>query len=284
VAKYLGDPNSKLPSFIQMSGGGESHPNFGSGYLGPMFEPFQVGSGGTLPAFVNPRLSTDREARRRELLRFATARFGHDHKAAPFQSYTHAWEKAWQLMESKGPFDIDAQWEKQRDLYGDSAFGKNCLLACQLVEAGVPFVEISQSNYDSHSDNAEWHKALLPPLDKGWSGLLVDLERRGLLDDTLVVWMGEIGRTPNINNRAGRDHYVRTWSTVLAGGGVKGGVVYGKTDADGIDVAEDPVTEGDFFATVYTALGIDPMTTQYVGVRPIYVTPPESSVVQDLLV
>src|SRR5690606_3396174 len=112
-------------------------------------------------------------------------------------------------------------------------------------EAGVPFVEIHQTgSYDSHSDNAEWHKALLPPLDKGWSGLLVDLERRGMFEDTLVIWMGEIGRTPRINNRAGRDHYVKAWSMALAGGGVKRGLVYGKTDKDGATVEENPVSEG----------------------------------------
>ncbi len=95
-------------------------------------------------------------------------------------------------------------------------------------------------------------------LDPAWSALLLDLEERGLLKDTLVVWMGEVGRTPYINNRAGRDHYIRAWTIVLAGGGIKGGQVYGATDADGKEVKDNPVTEGDLFATIYTALGINP--------------------------
>ena len=121
-------------------------------------------------------------------------------------------------------------------------------------------------------------------MEFAWAGLLDDLQQRGLLEHTLVIWMGEIGRTPRINNRSGRDHYVRAWSTALAGGGVKGGVVYGKTDRDGHDVTEDKVTEGDFFATVYQSLGIDPEAENYSGSRPIPLAPFGASVVNDLLV
>ncbi|MCA9175024.1 MAG: DUF1501 domain-containing protein, partial [Planctomycetales bacterium] len=105
----------------------------------------------------------------------------------------------------------------------------------------------------------------------------------GLLQDTLVVWMGEIGRTPNINNRSGRDHYVRSWTTALAGGGVKGGLVYGESDDDGVDVKSDQVTEGDFFATIYTTLGIDPKAENFSGVRPIPLAPFGHRVVRDIL-
>ncbi|MEX0701640.1 MAG: DUF1501 domain-containing protein [Planctomycetales bacterium] len=283
VAKHLGDPNSPLPSFVQQQGGGESFPNFGAGILGPQYQPFKVGSGGQLPAFINRQLKPEEELRRRELVRFQQDRFAADHKAEPFQSYDLAMQKSWQLMEMKSAFDISQEWEKHKDLYGGSEFGKNCLMARQLVESGVPFVEVSQANYDSHSDNAEWHKALLPPLDKAWSGLLIDLEQRGLLDSTLVIWMGEIGRTPGINNRAGRDHYVKTWTTALAGGGVKRGLVYGKTDKDGVNVEDSPVTEGDYFSTIYKTLGIDPATKHYVGIRPIPIVPEHSKVVDDLL-
>ena len=104
------------------------------------------------------------------------------------------------------------------------------------------------------------------------------------MNDTLVVWMGEIGRTPRINNRSGRDHYVRSWSTALAGGGVKGGLVYGESDKDGVDVKDKKVTEGDFFATVYTALGIDPTTENYAGVRPVPLAQFGHQVVDDILI
>jgi uncharacterized protein (DUF1501 family) len=120
-------------------------------------------------------------------------------------------------------------------------------------------------------------------LDPAWSGLLADLEERGLLADTLVVWMGEVGRTPQINNRAGRDHFIRAWTIVLAGGGIKGGVVYGETDRDGKEVKDKPVGEGDLFSTIYTTLGIDPRVKHYVGPRPIWATPEGSGALRDLL-
>lgn len=120
-------------------------------------------------------------------------------------------------------------------------------------------------------------------LDPAWSALLQDLEERGLLQDTLVVWMGEVGRTPEINNRAGRDHHIRGWTIVLAGGGIRGGQVYGVTDAEGKAVKDKPVTEGDLFATIYTALGIDPRVQHMVGTRPIWATPKHSNVLTELL-
>ena len=150
------------------------------------------------------------------------------------------------------------------------------------MEHGVSFVEVSQSSYDSHADNFAWHKGLVPPMEHAWAGLLTDLQRRGLLDDTLVVWTGEIGRTPQINNRAGRDHYVRSWTTALAGCGIRGGAVYGSSDEDGAEVRDNPVTEGDFFATIYHALGIDPKTENYAGVRPVPLAPFGSKVTEPL--
>lgn len=197
--------------------------------------------------------------------------------------HREAYEAARRLQHARGAFQIDEEWERCRGLYGDSAFGRRCLLARRLVEAGVPFVEVGQSSYDSHADNFSWHKGLVPPMEHAWAGLLTDLRERGLLERTLVVWAGEIGRTPNINNRAGRDHYVRCWSAALAGCGVKGGLVYGASDEDGVEVRDNPVSEGDLFATIYQALSIDPTTENLAGVRPVPLAPFGSRVVTDLL-
>jgi len=120
-------------------------------------------------------------------------------------------------------------------------------------------------------------------MEHAWAGLLQDLKDRGMLDKTLVVWTGEIGRTPSINNRAGRDHYVRCWSTALAGCGIKGGQVYGTSDENGVEVKDNPVTEGDFFATIYKALSIDPTTENYAGLRPVPLAPFGSKVVEALV-
>ena len=126
------------------------------------------------------------------------------------------------------------------------------------MEAGVPFVEVYLSSWDGHSKaEADRAKGLMPLLDMGMATLLQDLKDRGLLDSTLIIWMGEFGRTPRLNRNAGRDHYARAWSTLLAGGGIKGGQVIGKTDTEGAAVVERPISVRDFMATVCRILGID---------------------------
>jgi hypothetical protein len=279
IAKYLGNPDADLPSFVRTGSTG----NAGAGYLGPQYEPFGVGRDGRMPYFTTPYTTEQTEQRRDDLLRFMEQGFGREHRAEPFESHRLAKERSWRLLRAKSVFDISKEWPRCRDRYGDTEFGRGCLLARQLVEAGVPFVEIGQENYDSHADNFVCHKANMQVLDPAWSGLLSDLEERGLLQDTLVVWMGEVGRTPYINNRAGRDHFVRAWTIVLAGGGIKGGVVHGQTDADGKEVKDNPVSEGDLFATIYTALGIDPRVQHYVGGRPVWATPQGSTPIRELL-
>jgi len=155
------------------------------------------------------------EARRHELRSFLEDRFAAEHKVYVSRMHREAYESARRLQNAREVFKIAREWETDRELYGDSEFGRRCLLARKLVEHGVSFVEVSQSSYDSHADNFAWHKGLVPPMEHAWAGLLTDLQRRGLLDDTLVVWTGEIGRTPQINNRAGRDHFIRAWTIVL---------------------------------------------------------------------
>jgi hypothetical protein len=280
IAKYAGTPDLDLPSFVRMGPTG----NAGSGYLGPQYQPFGIDRNGRLPYFTEPYLNADADNRRRELLQFVEDGFGQDHKADPYGAHRLAKEKAWKLLKAKPAFDIRAEWPKYKDRYGDTDFGRACLLARKLVEAGVAFVEVGQDNYDSHADNFVCHKACMSVLDPAWSTLIEDLKERGLFDDTMIVWMGEVGRTPYINNRAGRDHYIRGWTIVLAGGGIKGGQVYGSTDIDGKGVKDNPVTEGDLFATIYTALGVNPRLKHFVGTRPIWATPEESKVVKELLV
>jgi len=147
-------------------------------------------------------------------------------------------------MRAKSTFDLTKEWAKDKDRYGDTDFGRSCRMALKLVEAGVPFVEVGQDNYDSHADNFVVHKASLRVLDPAWSALLDDLKDRGLSDRVMVAWMGEVGRTPQINNRAGRDHYIDGWTVCLSGGGIKGGVTVGATNADGPRREGPPVQRG----------------------------------------
>ncbi len=280
VAKYCGDASSNLPNFVKISSNG----NAGAGILGPQYQPFNLGRDGGLPSFSTSQFPTSREARRHELRDFVEARFARTHKAEPARMHREAYEQARRLQGVRDVFQTDDEWEKSRDKYGNSKIGRRMMIARCLVEAGVSFVEVGQSGYDTHADNFQGHKSLVPPMEFAWAALLDDLSERGLLDDTLVVWMGEIGRTPRINNRSGRDHYVRSWSTALAGGGVKGGLVYGSSDRDGFDVKDKKVTEGDFFATIYTALGLNPKENNYSGVRPIPLAPFGHNVVNDILI
>ena len=279
VAKYLGPDRGDLPSFVRMGPVG----NAGAGYLGPRYEPFTLDRSARLPYFTTPYTTPTAQQRRADLLRFVESEFGRDHKAEPFESHRLAKERAWRLLRAKGVFDTSKDWPRAKDRYGETDFGRGCFLARKLIEAGVSFVEVGQDNYDSHADNFVCHKANMGVLDRAWSGLLDDLRERDLLKDTLVVWMGEVGRTPQINNRAGRDHFIRGWTVVLAGGGTRGGVVYGATDADGKDVKDNPVGEGDLFATIYTTLGINPRVRHHVGTRPIWATPEGSKPIRAIL-
>jgi uncharacterized protein (DUF1501 family) len=156
-------------------------------------------------------------------------------------------------------FDLSQEPASVREAYGTSDFGRGCMLARRLVEAGVPFIEVYLPNWDTHEKRVvDEIKAKMPHLDTAMAALVSDLADRGLLGSTLIVWMGEFGRTPRVNNNGGRDHYSQAWSTVLLGGGIKGGQVIGKTDAQGTRVEDRPVSVKDFMATVCHALGIDP--------------------------
>jgi RNA polymerase sigma factor (sigma-70 family) len=155
-------------------------------------------------------------------------------------------------------FDLSAEKKAVRDAYGDNAFGKGCLLARRLIEHGVPVVEVALGGWDSHSNNVDVVGKQCSKLDPAFAALLGDLKDRKLLDRTVIVWMGEFGRTPKINANDGRDHWSQGFSVVLAGGGVKGGQVIGKTSADGTAIDEHPVTPAELHATICRALGINP--------------------------
>ena len=162
--------------------------------------------------------------------------------------------------EQKRAFDLSQAPRDERDRYGKGSFGQGCLMARRLIETGVRFVEVVMGDgvaWDTHRDNFSRTKALSAETDVGMAALTDDLERRGLLDSTLIIWMGEFGRTPQISSGAGRNHWARAWSTVLIGGGIRAGQVLGRTDDHGAEVVERPISVGDFLATICTILKID---------------------------
>jgi uncharacterized protein (DUF1501 family) len=177
----------------------------------------------------------------------------------PTQSHATAYDRAVRLMRTAAAaaFNLQEESAHLRDQYGRSQFGQGCLLARRLIERGVPFVEVSLNGWDTHNQNFNAVRQLSSILDPAWSTLMEDLRARGMLESTLIVWMGEFGRTPRINPQQGRDHFPNAWSTVLAGGGINGGQVYGRTSADGTTVETAPTEVRHFLATVCRALGID---------------------------
>jgi hypothetical protein len=264
VAKELGRPEADLPPYISVSPGRGISDLFGTGagagFLGPQFAPLSVGPDGRVPNLQRPAgVSAHEFDARLGLLDELDRAFAADRPGPAPLAHQVVYARATRLMRTAAAsaFKLDDEPAKLRDAYGRTPFGQGCLLARRLVERGVPFVEVTLGGWDTHQNNFESVKGLCGTLDTAWSALMQDLHDRGLLDSTLVVWMGEFGRTPKINDNQGRDHFPTAWSTVLAGGGIRGGQAVGRTSADGMTVEERPVAMPDLLGTVCLALGID---------------------------
>jgi uncharacterized protein (DUF1501 family) len=279
-----------LPGFVRISPRGAAiQPSVEAGFLGPSHAPLVVaGSGGDLKV-EDLKASWVSAARRRErldLLREMEAPFLGSRPGPGTASHVTAYDRAVKLQRQAAAraFDLGEEPSRLPDRYGRSLFGQGCLLARRLVERGVPFVEVNLGGWDTHDNNFEQVRSLCGVLDPAWSSLMEDLKDRGLLDSTLVVWMGEFGRTPGINPRNGRDHYPAAWSVVLGGGGIRGGQVIGKKSKDGLAVVERPVKVPDLMATICLALGLDPRKQNRSNVdRPIRLADPSAEPVKEIL-
>jgi uncharacterized protein (DUF1501 family) len=260
VGKRGGEPSSGLPAFVSLNG-----PSHGGGFFGVEHGPFVVQPAGQLPANVAPSSDVDaeREAARRALLEGMETKFAAATGDAKVQGRRDLYAKAERLMHASAltAFDVASEPASVQKAYGETPFGKACLTAARLVGAGVRYVEVTLDGWDTHKDAFERQKKLMTQLDPAMSSLLTDLERRALLDQTLVVWIGDFGRTPKINGNDGRDHHPAAWSAVLAGAGIRRGVVVGETDADGDKVVKDPVIVPNLLATMAKVLGLDPGDT-----------------------
>jgi uncharacterized protein (DUF1501 family) len=283
LAKELPADGVSLPAYVSVAPPQQISPAaFGPGFLGPRYAPAIVGSEASLiPAGALgsnyaalkledvelPRgVNEAQAARRMKLWSAIEQRFLKDRRQASFEAHHATYRKAAEMMrpEVLAAFDLSSESDKVRRQYGAGLFGQGCLLARRLVERGVPVVEVALGagglGWDTHQDNFNQVRRLSGELDAGWATLMTELEERGLLESTTIVWMGEFGRTPVINGNAGRDHFPTAWSCVFAGGGIAGGQAYGRTSADGMTVDENPATIGDVLATLCTALGTPPDT------------------------
>jgi uncharacterized protein (DUF1501 family) len=259
VASEIGTPGFDLPHFVSIGNRNES---IGSGFLGMNMAPFLVANPSQMPANAElPRtISASRFNRRMELLGQLEQDFAQAGGGARVEDHQALYTNASQMVLSPRlkAFDINQEKDPIRDRYGRNAFGQGCLLARRLVETGVTFVEVTANGWDTHDDNFNRTKSLSETVDPAFAALVTDLKERGMLDKTLVIWMGEFGRTPKINPRSGRDHFPQAFSVALAGGGIKGGRVVGTTSADGMQVKNRPVSVPDLFCTFYSALKINP--------------------------
>lgn len=257
VAKELGDAGASVPNFVSIG-----NRSFGSGFIGPKYQPLIVQDPSKGVEDLKSTVSDQKFDSRAGLLDQMEKAFYHEYQVGAAVDHQTAIERAVKLMRSKEAkaFDLSNEPSKAKEVYGSGKFAEGVLMARRLVEIGVPFVEVTLGGWDTHQDNFTRVKNLSGQVDSAMSALLTDLKERGLLDSTLVIWMGEFGRTPNINARGdkpGRDHYPKAWSLAMFGGGVQGGRVVGKTDKEGATVAERPVGTTDFLATVCEVLGID---------------------------
>jgi hypothetical protein len=248
-----------------------NEPGMGAGFLGMSYSPFVIQNPNAPIANLNPPpdVDRDRQYRRLQMLNQVETQFIAQRGSQMARDHKAVYTKTVRMLESqhKDIFNLGTEPAAIREAYGKGSFGSGCLLARRLVEQGVSYVEVSLGGWDTHANNFETlSQRLLPELDQGMSALVADLARRGLLQSTLIVWMGEFGRTPRINQNAGRDHWPRSWSVVVGGGGMRGGQVVGATDRDGIDIADRPVGVMDLIATMTKTMGIN-IDTQYTTPR-----------------
>jgi hypothetical protein len=265
VASYLLGPRSALPPYISIQ---QPDTTMGAGFLGAALNPFCPGGDPASGGFkvrdldMAPGMTTERLDRRKSLRQVVDAAFKQQEKGSDTaRAVDSFYDRAYTLLsstEARAAFDLSKEKEELRNNYGRHTFGQSLLLSRRLVEAGVRFSTVTIGGWDNHTDIFnQLRGGMMPVFDRSFATLIADLSQRGLLERTLVVVMGEFGRTPIINKDGGRDHHPRVFSILMAGGGIKGGTVVGSSDARAMEPASDPVKPEDLAATIYQALGID---------------------------
>ena len=266
LAEQLGHLDNPIPNFVLFDPcpEGNEFKEFKAGnwagWLGAQYGPVRVGGDYKITDIERlPGMSESDQEQREALRRFFTKKYENERHSAAARSQNAAFARVKGLMSCADLFDLEKLPAKDKEKYGPGVFGLNTLQARHLVENGAPFVMVANGMpWDSHVFHNEIYQMLVPDLDKIIYHLITDLEERGLLEKTLVVIMGEFGRTPWINTARGRDHFPDAWSLAMAGCGIKRGVIVGATDEDGYDCVDKSFNEANLFATIFTALGIDP--------------------------
>ena len=260
IAKEIAVTERELPSVVTI--GDRGNLGSGAGFLGVDYEPFQVSgrSVGAVPDNVGPIVGEKRFTRRQGLLDKLEGEFAARGGETVVNNHRRIYDKSAKLVLSPmtKTFDLSLETAETKERYGNSEFGKGCLRARRLIEAGVTFVEVRLGSWDTHKDVFDGVKGLASKCDPALSALITDLKDRGLFDKTLIMWTGEFGRTPKINPNTGRDHWPRNFNALLAGGGIQGGQVIGETAKDGMGIVNDPVNIPDLFSTICKSLEVNP--------------------------
>jgi hypothetical protein len=275
VSHELGSRND-LPPYVCIP----SQPNSfaGTGFLGSAYGPFSLGADPGNGSFkvrdlnLPGSVTEKRFEQRREMRAVVDAHFSALEQSDALAGMDSFYQRAYAMMSSdkaRAAFDLSKENDKLRDEYGRNAAGQRILLARRLVQAGVRFVSLTYGGWDHHDNIRNGITNQMPNFDQAFASLIHDLDQQGMLESTLVLVTTEFGRTPKINGTAGRDHYPKVFSIVLAGGGIKKGYVHGSTDPTGGEPDNDPLTVPDYAATVYNLLGIDYEKTLMAGTRPV---------------
>ncbi len=260
IAKELAPTGRELPAVVSI--GDRATNGVGAGFLGVDYEPFLVSGRnvGTVPENVAPIVGEKRFNRRLGVLDRLELEFASRGGETVVNNHRQIYDKSAKLVLSPltKTFDLSGESPETKARYGDTEFGKGCLLARRLVEAGVTFVEVRLNGWDTHQDVFDGVKGLASKCDPALAALIADLKDRGMLEKTLIVWTGEFGRTPKVNPRTGRDHWPRNFNTLIAGGGIKGGQVIGESAKDGVGILKDPVSVSDLFSSICKSLEVNP--------------------------
>jgi uncharacterized protein (DUF1501 family) len=285
AARLLATDAASLPAHIQILPSGGS--GFGKGdaaFLGPKYASVSLGDGKPPADLLRPAgLTNDADSAREGFRKKLNDRFAKSRKSAATEAYSESFTQAERVVKQGEVFDVTKEDPKIADRYGRHDFGRHLLLARRLLEAGVTYVKVSHSNYDTHHENFDFHIEQLGEFDRPFATLLDDLSERGMLESTLVVVMSEFGRTPKINHLYGRDHWSKAWSVALAGCGIKGGALIGKTNANGTAVTEREVNGGHLFHTYLTAVGLDSTRNFRPNDRPVPIADPNASAIKEVL-
>jgi len=280
-ANQLSPPESPLPGYIHVNGGGSAKE---ASFLGAKYAPVGLADGKPPANLVLPNgLPVENDQRRRELRAKISGRFGQGRIKAETEAYNSSFDQSAALIQRKDIFDFSNIPAAEQERYGQHDFGRHCLMARKLVENGVTFVKVSHHEYDSHSENFNFHIEQLGEFDRPFATFVSDLAERGLLEHTLIIVMSEFGRTPKINHLAGRDHWGHAWSIALGGAGIKGGAVVGKTNENGTKVIDREVNGGHLFHTYYKAVGLDSTRSFWSEGRPFNKADPKTSAIDEIL-